>query len=247
MSEHHLPDAAFDTPASAGAFAAPEPYISRIDRRTTLAWFGAVGFAVPAAARAQALDGRPDVRPVAAAKPVPGYGTDPVLITPKPAPWPRLMTAAQLQTTALLCDFILPASATAPSANALHVPDFIDEWVSAPYPQQIADRAVILDGLDAMETDSHRRFGKSTFESAPADRQTLFSGLPVRPSEKAAPEHGPHTFFRKFRSLVIGAYYTTDAGFKDIGYIGNVVLSSFPGPSPEVKAELDKRLAKLGL
>ena len=244
MSEHHLPDAAFNlaSPAETG----PQPYVSTIDRRTTLAWFGAVGFAVPAAAHAQALDGRPDDRPTSA-KPVQGYGTDPELVKPKPAPWPRIMSKAQLQTAALLCDFILPASGGAPSAGQLGVPDFIDEWISAPYPQQLADRPIILNGLDGVEGDSRKRFGKGAFESAPADRQTLFSGLPTRPAEKAEAVQGPHVFFRKFRSLVIGAYYTTPAGFKDIGYIGNKPLIAFPGPSPEVKAELDRRLAKLGL
>lgn len=245
MSEHHLPDAVFDL--SAPAEAAPQPYVSMVDRRTTLAWFGAVGFAVPAAARAQALDGRPEDRPATLAKSVPGYGADPELVKPKPAPWPRIMTKAQLQTTALLCDFILPASGDAPSASAVGVPDFIDEWISAPYPQQVSDRPIILSGLSGVEGDSRRRFGKGAFESAPADRMTLFSGLPMRPLEKAEPVQAPHVFFRKFRSLVIGAYYTTPQGFKDIGYIGNKVLLAFPGPSPEVKAELDRRLAKLGL
>ena len=56
-----------------------------------------------------------------------------------------------------------------------------------------------------------------------------------------------NAFFRRFRYLVIGAYYTTEAGFKDIGYIGNVSRPSDPGPSDEVKAVLERELAKLGL
>jgi len=54
-------------------------------------------------------------------------------------------------------------------------------------------------------------------------------------------------FWKKFRGLTIGAYYTTEAGFKDIGYIGNVPRSSDPGPSAEVKAVLEREFQKLGL
>jgi hypothetical protein len=55
------------------------------------------------------------------------------------------------------------------------------------------------------------------------------------------------TFWKKFRRLTIGAYYTTEAGFKDVGYIGNVPRTSDPGPSAEVKAALDAAFKKLGL
>ena len=40
------------------------------------------------------------------------------------------------------------ASGSAPSASSLGVPDFVDEWVSAPYPDQVKDRPIILDGKD---------------------------------------------------------------------------------------------------
>ena len=57
----------------------------------------------------------------------------------------------------------------------------------------------------------------------------------------------PHAFFRRLRQLTIGGYYTTKPGFKDIGYIGNVAMKSYPGPSDEVKAVLERELKKLGL
>ena len=240
MSEHHR----VDTGASEPEVAAPVPYRSMIDRRATLAWLGAAGIAVPALAHAQSPNDRPE-KTVLGAKPAQGYGTDPELVKPKPAPWPRLMTKAQLQTAALLCDFILPASTTGPSANALGVPDFIDEWVSAPYPAQTTDRPIILNGLAWVEGEAQKRFGKALFDAAPADRVALLKTLTVKPSDPAA--QTPHAFFRRFRSLTIGAYYTTQPGFKDIGYIGNVARASDPGPSPEVKAALDSALTKMGL
>ncbi len=240
MSEHHRVDTGAPEPEAA---APATPYRSVIDRRTTLAWLGAAGIAVPALAHAQSPNDRE--KAVVEGKSAQGYGTDPEMVKPKPAPWPRLMTKAQLQTAALICDFILPASGKAPSANALGVPDFIDEWISAPYPAQLADRPIILDGLGWIEGEAQKRFGKSLFDAAPADRAALLKTLTVKPSDLAM--QTPHAFFRRFRSLTIGGYYTTQPGFKDIGYIGNVARASDPGPSPEVKAALDAALTKLGL
>ena len=61
-------------------------------------------------------------------------------------PWPLTLGPAARLTTAALCDLIIPADAVSPSASAVGVVDFIDEWISAPYPQQRADRALILRG-----------------------------------------------------------------------------------------------------
>jgi hypothetical protein len=201
----------------------PEAYVSKIDRRTALTWIGVVGAATAAAAAGVVVYG-PKTGGKGETK---GYGTDPKLNPPVKAPWPRIMSHDQLQTAAILADHILPATPTAPSASALGVPDFVNEWVSAPYPDQLKDRPIILDGLDAITRDV---MGKDASKRAAA-----LAALPGS------------AFFKRFRALTVGAYYTTEAGFKDIGYIGNVARASDPGPSAEVKAALEREFQKLGL
>jgi len=219
--------------------AAPETeaYEPKVDRRTALAWVGVVGAVLAGGAGVvvygEYREGRPKAK---------GYGTDPKLTAPEKAPWPRIMSAAQLQAAALMSDFILPASATAPAATALGVPDFLNEWVSAPYPDQLKDKAIILDGLEALRLRAQRDHGKELTELAAADRAALLQALAT-----AKPKTTGRAFFKRLRALVVGAYYTTPAGFKDIGYIGNVPRTSDPGPSDEVKAHLEHELQKLGL
>lgn len=199
----------------------PKPYVSKIDRRTAITWIGVVGAATAAAGvvvYGPKMGGKLETR---------GYGTDPNLVEPAKAPWPRILTPDQLQTAAILADYILPASATAPSASALGIPDFIDEWVSAPYPDQVASRARIVPGL--------KDLGRKVLKAGAADRAAALKAL-----------HGT-PFFIAFRKLTIGAYYTTKEGFQDIGYIGNVARVSDPGPSDAVKAVLERELKKLGL
>lgn len=193
-------------------------YVRKIDRRTALTWIGVVGAATAVAAGVVVYGPKMGGEKVEAK----GYGTDPKLVEPEKAPWPRLLSDDELQGAAVLADFILPATATAPAASALGIPDFIDEWVSAPYPDQAKDRDLIRDGL--------KKLGRA----------------PDAAKLKALHGAGGE-FFKRFRYLTVGAYFTTEAGFKDIGYIGNVSRPSDPGPSEEVKAVLERELKKLGL
>jgi hypothetical protein len=200
-------------------------YVSKIDRRAAIAWIGAVGAALGTGVVVAGCH--------PAEKPAKGYGTDPNLVKPAQAPWPRLLTKQELQTAAILCDFILPASGVAPAASALGVPDFIDEWVSAPYPDQLADRPILRGGLKAL--------GPQVLKADAAKRQAALAALP------ASADAATKAFFQRFRALTIGAYYTTEAGFKDIGFIGNVARQADLGPSEAVKAALEVQLKKLGL
>lgn len=214
---------------------APPPM--ELDRRTALVWIGLVAAAI-GGAEYFGLGKAPE--PITGA----GYGRDPNLVDPI-SYWPRTLDAGQLAAIALLCDFILPAEGAAPSASALKVHDFIDEWVSAPYPDQGKDRLLILDGLGWLNHEASRRANAASFAAAAKEtREAILTDLSDATS---AGKVAPTGFYARVRKLVIGAYYTTEAGFADIGYIGNVALSSYPGPSPEVLAALEAAYAKLGL
>ena len=170
-----------------------------------------------------------------------GYGFDPKLVkTYKPGEvWPLTMTDAQKRTTRALADVILPADPYGPAASEVGVVEMIDEWVSAPYPQQKGDRPVILDGLAWVDAESARRFGEGKAFADLAEREQhaicdgiAFTGKAKGDDRKAA------EFFAHFRSLCASAYYATPAGWKAIGYVGNVPLEKFEGPPPEVLERL---------
>ena len=157
------------------------------------------------------------------------------------------MTVKQLRVTAVLADMILPEDATSPSASAVGVPDFIDEWVSAPYEAQQNDRSIVLDGLLWIEQQSLDRFGVSFVAAEPAQHAEILDDIAyaerIEPGDEAAT-----AFFARLRFLVIGAYYTTQEGIDDIGYLGNQpIAGEYPGPTPEAMAHLRAALANLGL
>lgn len=166
-----------------------------------------------------------------------GYGLDPNLLEGK-VPWERILNAAQLKLTAVLADIILPhVDSTSPSASAVYVPDFIDEWISAPYPNQQRDRKIILNGFAWIDKESNRRYGKSFVELNETEACAICDG--ICHSSKAAPELAEGArFFTAFRGLTLGGYYTTAIGMRDAGYVGNIPLVSFEGPPPVVLKRL---------
>jgi hypothetical protein len=214
----------------------PEPI--RIDRRVAIKWMLTAG-AGALLAGSHSLGG---AGPAANAAPRPvgtGYGTDPDLVKGyKPGDlWPLTFTAAQRRQVATLCDIIIPADGHSPSASAVGVTDYLDEVVSAPYPDNVRDGAKILAGLAWLDAESNRRFGALFADAAEAQRLALCEDIsydePKDPALKPAAE-----FFKLFRNLVAGGFYTTPVGMKDIGYVGNVPLAAFDGPPADLVARL---------
>jgi hypothetical protein len=201
----------------------------RMDRREALKWM------LAATATLSVLRGGG----ISSAAGKTGYGTDPNLMEVyKPGDlWPLTFTKQQHRTVTALCDVILPADEKSPSASQLHVPDFLDEWVSAAYPTQKGDREEILAGLDWLEAESKRRFKKG-FSDLGHSQQTEICDA-ICSVQKAAPEFKTGAeFFAKFRELAMGGFYSTPEGCKDIQYLGNVPLTKFDGPPSEVLAYL---------
>src|SRR3954470_1870042 len=129
-----------------------------MDRRTTIKWMLAAAASGPSLRLSFAGDAA--ARDVAANQA--GYGTDPDLQAGGKAggPWPLTLTGAARETAKALCDLIIPADDVSPSASSVGVVDFIDEWISAPYPQQRGDREIVLPGLEWIGAEAKKRFGK---------------------------------------------------------------------------------------
>ena len=218
-----------------------------ISRREAIQWvMGAVAAsALPAPGLAQEVGRTPIPQEQAAKQPDPlykgGYGTDPNLPKVyKPGDvWPLTMTDAQKKTASALADTILPADQYGPAASEVGVVEMIDEWVSAPYPQQKGDRPVILEGLAWMDAESARRFGEGkTFADLSEQERRAICDRICFAGKAKGDDRKPTEFFARFRSLCAGAYYATPAGWKAIGYVGNVPLEKFEGPPPEVLERL---------
>jgi len=220
-----------------------------ISRRETLAWMSAalaspwvVGAVEPALAQSDTgLWKDLDVTPIT----VPGYGSDPNLTKPS-VPWPLTLTADQRATLRIAADLMLPADDRSSSGSALGLDAFIDEWVSAPYPDQQRYRRLILSGLAWLDAESNARFGHGFAQAADSERRAIFDSIAFK--AKVQPGYGrPAFFFSRLRGLMLGGFFSQPEGMKDIGYIGNTPSTTYAGPSDEALAHLHAALAKLDI
>jgi hypothetical protein len=209
---------------------------NRMDRRLAIKWMLAAG-AGAALARPFSLSAADDPAPAPAGGG--GYGTDPDMMKDyKPGDyWPLTLTDKQRRDVAALCDIIVPAEGPVPSASAVGVVDFVDEWVSAPYPSCVADRAVILGGLAWVSAETQRRFGCAFAEAAPGQQGDLCAEMAPAAAD-GSPLQQASKFFRRLRDLTTAGFFSTPVGMKDLGYVGNIPLAKFDGPPADLVAKL---------
>jgi Gluconate 2-dehydrogenase subunit 3 len=215
------------------------------DRRTTIKLIMAVAAGVPAL-RARATDPtdfQPDPRAsgdVQRYVPVmDGYGPDPNLIQAyeKGEFWPLTLSPEQRQLAAALSDLIIPADEHSPSASAVGAVDFIDEWISAPYPQQRKDRETVLNGFLWLDGEARHRFERPFAKLHEAQQRAICDSV-CNASRAPAELQKPAQFFATYRNLTTAGFYTTAAGRQDLEYVGNVPLTHFDGPPVELLKRL---------
>ena len=211
-----------------------------IDRRTTLKWMLTAAATLPALAlpgcSSEPAPPAPSAGPSPTNAGAVGYGTDPNLVRSY-APgdlWPLTLTEAQRGTAALLSALILPADADGPGAVEVGVVAFIDEWISAPYPQQREDRTQVLAGFEWLDAEAQRRFGRGSFANLDATQQTaICDDICYLP--KASAEHRQAAeFFARYRDLTAGGFCTSPQGREYLRYVGNTPMARYDGPPREV-------------
>jgi hypothetical protein len=165
-----------------------------------------------------------------------GTPSDPDLLRPK-VTWEKQLSSAEVATLTALCDLIIPADQHSPSASQVGVPDFINEWVSAPYEYQRAAAKKVRDGLAWLDREAVRRVGRAFASLMTTEQSRIADDIAFLPRAKPGFETAAE-FFDLIRDLTATGFYTTIEGMKDLGYVGNVALPRYDGPPNEVLAHL---------
>ena len=214
----------------------PEPSTPtpRLDRRQALAWLAVAAVGLTVAGRLPLGAAEPADRPHGKR-----IGADPVLnkaYVPGEL-WPLSFTPTQQAAADALADLILPPEAGGKKPSELGVPAFIDEWVSSYYDETLKDRPIILAGLTWLDAEANRRHGAVFAKLTEAQQGGIADDIcGVKPVKK---EHKPgQDFFKRFRHLAAGAYYTTPQGMRELGYVGNTPSATFDGPTLEAMKHL---------
>lgn len=195
-------------------------------RRSTLRWAGASALALSTAAgpmRAYAATGTDEL----AALPS-GYGKDPDLFK-RDAPWPHWLGPRRRIAVERLADHLVPGQGDIPNPSDLDIAAFFDEWTGAPYPEQIADRAALIDILATL--DGYAGGDWSSLDAR--GREAVIERV------EAAGTEVQRASLRRLTLLTLAAVYTSPAGIRAIGFVGNEPRERFGGPPPDVLAKLE--------
>jgi len=155
------------------------------------------------------------------------------------AKWtPEFLDAHENQTLVLLSERIVPGSSQA------QVNRIIDLLLTVDTP---GNRRKFTDSLSAIDAESRKRRGLP-FKSLSPDRQdeiltSLATGKPGvdqdsgRRSMKKRlqqPAFTPHDHFENVKTWIVGSYYTSEVGMRELGWTGDVYFVELPTcPHPE--------------
>jgi hypothetical protein len=124
------------------------------------------------------------------------------------------------------------AEAIVPGSRKAQVDRFIDLLLSVDAEKH---RKSFVDSLAAFEAESQKRFGKG-FPSLNASQQNeLVTDASARPSKKESSgtdekeSSGLHEHFENLKGWISGAYYSSEAGMRELGWTGDYAFDKFPG------------------
>lgn len=122
----------------------------------------------------------------------------------------------EMATITVLCDIILPADANSGSASQVGVPAFI-EFVAKDIPPH---QTPLRGGLMWLDNQAMKRFSKKFIACTSSEQIQIVDDIAYPEQAKPAFSQGV-SFFNLMRDLTMTGFYTTEVGFKDLGYKGN--------------------------
>lgn len=126
-------------------------------------------------------------------------------------------TPEEIATITILADIIIPKDDVSGSASDAKVPDFI-EFIVKDMPQH---QVPMRGGLRWLDMQCLTRFKNSFAECNKQQQMELVDAIAF--PKKARPEMKQGVaFFNMMRNLTATGFYTSEVGFKDVGYMGNV-------------------------
>jgi hypothetical protein len=129
---------------------------------------------------------------------------------------------------------VLPADAPQSFATGNSVPQGTT-FVPAPARQRL------FDALGAFDAEARRRHGETFITLSDTQQMAILNDASQPPSEpktspaeigRSAPSEDQGTLYDHFldlRNWVIGAYYSTEAGVREMGWTGDLFFPAYPG------------------
>lgn len=125
-------------------------------------------------------------------------------------------TPHEMKTITILGDIIIPKDDVSGSASDAKVPDFIEFIVKDKPENQVPLRG----GLKWLDMQCMNRYQNSFAECNQKQQMEMVDEIAWPKKAKPEMKQGVN-FFNLMRNLTSTGFYTTQIGYKDVGYIGN--------------------------
>ncbi len=140
---------------------------------------------------------------------------------------PLFLSAQQNETLAALAESLVPGSTNA------QVNRFIDLLLSVDTPES---QKRFMTSLAAFEAEAEKRFDKRFPALDASQKNALLTEVSTKPAGEnssdasTSEKHSAlYDHFENLKGWVAGAYYTSEAGMRELGWTGEYAFESFPG------------------
>lgn len=146
----------------------------------------------------------------------------------------KFFTAHEYATVHVLVDMIIPRDERSGSATDARVPEFMDFMLAEASERT---RTEMHGGLVWLDTECNRRHGANFLHSTPAQRTAVLDDIAWPKRARAELAHGV-AFFNNFRDLTASGFFSSEMGYRDVQYRGEVFNPNWNGCPPEALAKL---------
>lgn len=148
---------------------------------------------------------------------------------------PKFLNAHEFATLRRLADLIVPADEHSKGALDAGASEYIDFMCS----RNDELGAIFSGGIGWLDENMQHHHNTRFVDATPARQTAVLDVIAFKKND--SPATGPGIrFFAWARNMVVDAYYTSPVGIKDVGFMGNAVLSSFSVPEEAVEYALKR-------
>lgn len=149
---------------------------------------------------------------------------------------PKFFTRSEWRTVRMLADYIIPADERSGSATDAKVPEYMDFLLSDPEASD-SSKTAMRGGLGWLDFECVERFGKTFVKSTDAQRKQVLDDI-AWPRKAPKDKSQGVAFFNRFRDLTASGFFSSEMGWKDVRFVGNVFNPNWNGCSVEAMAKL---------
>lgn len=149
---------------------------------------------------------------------------------------PKFFTPHEWRTVRLLADIVIPKDERSGSATDARAPEFVD-FMLVDKETSESSQVQMRGGLAWLDNEMRSRFDKDFLDASDTQRKAVLDDIAYPKAAKPELAAGV-AFFSRFRSSIGAAFFSSNMGWQDLRYMGNVFNPGWNGCPPAATRKL---------